>query len=163
MFYYKITNKGKVEETNVKQPNSAVLNEYEVKKMQNIFDKCDLFGTEESYITMLSAVNELYDTTQLDSTGYVNCSKAVIDGGFAMKARLNDPKYYVRLLASDNESYLRICYNSDDKVESIYFYGKEGEYLREQTRFTKSEIEEMKKDPRFKGINFDNCLEPVEE
>lgn len=80
-----------------------------------------------------------------------------------MKARLDDPKYYVRLLASDNESYLRICRSSDNKVESIYFYGKEEEYLREQTKFTKSEIEEMKQDPKFNGINFDNCLEPVEE
>lgn len=163
MFYYEITNKGKVEETNTKQPNSAVLTKREVEKMQNIFEEYEPFGTEGSYITMLGAVSELYETKQLDSMEYLHCSKAVVDGGFAMKTRLNDPKYYVRLLASDDESYLRICYNSDNTAESIYFYGKRAEYLREQTKFTKSEIEELKKDPRFKGINFDNCLELVEE
>lgn len=163
MFYYEITKRGKIEETNTKRPNSAILTEHEVRKMQNIFEEYEPFGTEGSYIAMLEAVRELYATTKLDDTGYVNCSKAVIDGGFAMKAWLNDPKYYVRLLASDNESYLRICRNSDNKVESIYFYGKGAEYLREQTKFTKSEIEEMKQDPKFNGIDFDNCLEPVEE
>ena len=163
MFYYEITKEGKVEETSTKRPNSAILTEHEVKRMQNIFDEYDIIGTDGSYIDMLNAVRELYATTKLDDTGYVNCSKAVVDGGFAMKARLDDPKYYVRLLASDNESYLRICRSSDNKVESIYFYGKEEEYLREQTKFTKSEIEEMKQDPKFNGIDFDNCLEPVEE
>lgn len=163
MFYYEITNEGKIKETNIKNTNSAILTESEVREMQNIFNEYDILGTEGSYITMLNTVNELYATTKLDDTGYVNCSKAVIDGGFAMKARLDDPRYYVRLLASDNDSYLRICRNSDDTVESIYFYGKEEEYLREQTKFTKSEIEEMKQDPKFNGINFDNCLEPVEE
>lgn len=163
MFYYEITKKGKIKETNTKRPNCAILTEHEVKRMQNIFNEYDILETDGSYINMLEAVCELYATTKLDDTGYVNCSKAVIDGGFAMKARLDDPKYYVRLLASDNDSYLRICRNSDDTVESIYFYGKGAEYLREQTKFTKSEIEEMKQDPKFNGIDFDNCLEPVEE
>lgn len=163
MFYYEITKKGKVEETSTKRPNSAILTESEVREMQNIFNEYDIIETDGSYITMLDVVNELYATAKLDDTGYVNCSKAVIDGGFAMKARLDAPRYYVRLLASDNDSYLRICRNSDDTVESIYFYGKEEEYLREQTKFTKSEIEEMKQDPKFNGINFDNCLELVKE
>ena len=74
-----------------------------------------------------------------------------------MTARLGEPRYYVHVLSWDDESYLKIV---NDK--SIFLYGKDEE-LGDQTRFTKAEIAVMKQDPRFKGIDFDNCLELVKE
>ena len=155
MFYYEITNEGKIEETNVEHPNSAVLFDYEVEKLEEIFAKYESKRYESKQAKMLRAVRNLHDTMKLDGTGYFRCSKAVIDGCFAMTARLGEPRYYVHVLPWDDESYLKVV---NDK--SIFLYGKDEEF-GERTRFTKAEIEKMKQDPRFKGIDFDNCLELV--
>lgn len=157
MFYYEITSEGKIEETNAKLTNSAVLLDYEVEKLEKILVKYDSKQYQSAQVKMLCAISDLHEIMELDGTAYFRCSKAVIDGCFAMTARLGEPRYYVHVLPCDDESYLKII---DDKLVLLCI--KEEDW-GEQTRFTKAEIEEMKQDPRFKSIDFDNCLELVTE
>ena len=69
---------------------------------------------------------------------------------------IDEPKYYVHVLPNQ-EGYLNV--SSIDGV----FLDNELERGGFKTEFTKSEIEKMKCDERFKGINFDECLEEVQE
>ena len=160
MFYYKITDQGKFKEISKENANAnySILEDYEVKKIEAIFKEYDIAQNSGAYDKMLSAIHELYVTSSIPSVDYYRLAKAVIDGGFAMEARIDEPKYYVHVPASDDDSYLKIYRRPEFKTESIFFYGKEEDY-GEQTRFTREEIEKMKQDTRFKGIDFDNCLE----
>lgn len=68
-------------------------------------------------------------------------------------------RYYVHVFPQQMEGYL----NASQLVSDVFFIDTKSEWGGGKTKFTKEEIEELKKMPSLKGINFDECLEEVEE
>ena len=74
----------------------------------------------------------------------------------------NEQLYRVHVLPNAN-GYLTLC-TSDDDIVSGSFLGQRdlGDRVSGyKSEFTMGEIEDMKKEDRFKGIDFDVCLEEV--
>ena len=104
----------------------------------------------------LQAITDRYASDKFNENECIRFSKAIIDHRFVTDEELEVPRYYVHVLPTE-QGYLNIRLR-----DMIPLLGdtEEGWY---KMKFTKTEIEELKQDPKFKGIDFDNCLEEVED
>lgn len=152
MYYYNITEFGKFEERELVGVlyQYAVLEDYDLKPLKEVLQNPDS-DTEGDYLRELT---EVYNRNEINEWQYIRLCKAIVDGKFSIKTKLKEPLYYVHVLPTRFD-YLNVKHDGtvsiDDSTERGGF----------KTKFTKSEIEDMKCDEHFKGINFDECLEEV--
>ena len=154
MYYYNITefNEFKEREHEGVLYQYALLEDYDLKTLKEVLQNPDS-DTKGDYLRELT---EVYNRNEINEWQYIRLCKAIVDGKFAIKTKLKETLYYVHVLP-DNEGYLNAFSDGDFSLDDT----EERGYVK--TKFTKSEIEDMKCDEHFKGINFDECLERVEE
>lgn len=155
MYYYNITEFGKLKEIKCDGVlyQYSLLEDYDLKPLKEVLQNHDS-GTKGDYLRELT---EEYNRNEINEYQYIRLCKAIADGKFAINTKLEERLYYVHVLPQE-KGYLNIQaptneFYIDTKVET-------GEF---KTKFTKKEIEELKKRPGLKGINFDECLEEVLE
>lgn len=102
----------------------------------------------------LKVIIDKYAHGELTENKCVKLCSAIIDKRFSTDEELEIPKYYVHVLPTE-QGYLNIRLRD---MLPLLGDTEEGWY---KMKFTKTEIEELKQDPRFKGIDFDGCLEEV--
>ena len=90
---------------------------------------------------------------------YYSLVRAIVDRYFKTDFKIKEPKYYVHVLPKEAEGYL----NANENALDGFYFDTKKQWEGSQTKFTKEEIEELKKMPSLKGINFDECLEEVQE
>lgn len=156
MYYYNITEFGKLKERKCDGVlyQYSLLEDYDLKPLEEALQNPDC-DTKGDYLRELT---EEYNRNEINEYQYIRLCKAIADGKFAINTKLEERLYYVHVLP-DNEGYLNA---SEDAPNGFYFDTKK-QWGGSQTKFTKEEIEELKKRPELKGINFDNCLELAEE
>lgn len=156
MYYYNITEFGKLKKRKCDGVlyQYSLLQDYDLKPLKEVLQNHDS-GTKGDYLRELT---EVYNRNEINEWQYIRLCKAIVDGKFSIKTKLKETLYYVHVLP-DNEGYLNA---SEDAPNGFYFDTKK-QWGGSQTKFTKEEIEELKKRPELKGINFDNCLELAEE
>lgn len=116
--------------------------------------KIERLNTPLHYLDYLRGAVEAIDG--IDLTTYYSLVRVIVDRHFKTDFKIKEPKYYVHILPSPVE-YLNVRYNGRLSITTP----TEGDGFK--TKFTMAEIEKMKHDSRFKGINFDECLEEVED
>lgn len=156
MYFYKIDN-GEFQETKLDAKEYAVLlSKDEVKTLREIIKRA--YSTE-THELILTASNAYMCNPKIENLSYVRIVKALVDHKFVTKTKLKDPLYYIHVLPTA-EGYLNF-------VKTFKYpllrQNRETPNLEYKVRFTKAEIEELKRNERFKSINFDKCLEEVEE
>lgn len=157
MYYYNITEFGKFKERKHDDVLClyALLEDYDLKTLKKVLQNPDS-GTKGDYLRELT---EVYNRNEINEWQYVRLCKAIIDGKFSIKTNLKETLYYVHVLPGTIEGYLNA---KENDLDGFYFDTKK-QWGGSQTKFTKEEIEELKKMPSLKGINFDECLEEVQE
>ena len=156
MYFYKINN-GEFQETKLGEKECAVLlSKDEVKTLKEIIKRA--YSTE-THELILTASNAYMSNPKIENQSYVRIVKALVDHKFVTKTKLKDPLYYIHVLPTA-EGYLNF-------VKTFKYpllrQNRETPNLEYKVKFTKAEIEELKRNERFKSIDFDNCLEEVEE
>lgn len=157
MYYYNITEFGKFEERELVGVlyQYAVLEDYDLKTLKKVLQNPDS-DTKGDYLRELT---ELYNRNEINEHQYIRLCKAVADGKFVINTKFKEPLFYVHVLPNQTEGYL----NVDHETPNGFYFDTKKQWGGSQTKFTKEEIEELKKHPKLKGINFDKCLERVEE
>lgn len=154
MYYYGIDkNDNIVEDTSSIVLPCFRLNETEVNFLVKML-KIERLNTPLHYLDYLRGAVEAIDG--IDLTTYYSLVRVIIDRQFKTDFKIKEPRYYVHILPTPVD-YLNM---RDDGTFSITTPTERAGF---KTKFTMAEIEEMKHDSRFKGINFDECLERVEE
>lgn len=157
MYHYNITEFGKFKER--KRDNGlyqySLLEDYDLKTLKKVLQNPD-FDSKGDYLRELT---EEYNQNNINEHQYIRLCKAIADGNFAIKTKLKEPLYYVHVLPGADEGYL----NANEDAPNGFYFDTKKQWGGSQTKFTKEEIEELKKMPSLKGINFDECLEEVEE
>lgn len=154
MYYYNITEFGKLKKRKCDGVlyQYSLLEDYDLKPLKEVLQNPDS-GTKGDYLRELT---EVYNRNEINEYQYIRLCKAIVDGKFSIKTKLKETLYYVHVLPTRFD-YLNVRHDGtvsiDDSTERGGF----------ETKFTMAEIERMKHDSRFKGINFDACLERVEE
>lgn len=156
MYFYKI-NDGEFQETKLGEKECAVLlSKDEVKTLKEIIKRAYSTETQE---LILTASNAYMCDPKIENQSYVRIVKALVDHRFVTKTKLKDPLYYIHVLPTA-EGYLNF-------VKTFKYpllrQNRETPNLEYKVKFTKAEVEELKRNERFKSINFDKCLEEVEE
>ena len=151
--YYSITNGRSIRHEVSKKTLDRTyhkLKPFEHELLKKFSFRTENEGDEASLdlIQLVSYNGDLTTSRKLEVIG------AILAGEFTV----NYGRYYVHVLP-DNEGYLNA---SEDAPDGFYFDTKK-QWGGSQTKFTKEEIEKFKKYPELKGINFDECLERVEE
>lgn len=130
----------------------VVLNSNEIELLRTILNnpKCR-YKTD-----FLKVITDKYTRGKLDNYECLHLYTAILEQRFMANTELERYEYYVHVLPTA-QGYLNFRLDDmqpflDDTTEGWY-----------KTKFTKTEIEELKQDPRFKGINFDECLEEVKD
>lgn len=156
MYYYNITefNEFKEWKRDGVLYQYALLEDYDLKALKEVLQNPDCDGKAD----YLRELTEVYNRNEINEHQYVRLCKAIVDGKFSIKTKLKETLYYVHVLP-DNEGYL----NANDEAINGFYFDTKKQWGGSQTEFTKEEIEELKKRPELKGINFDECLEEVEE
>lgn len=156
MYYYNITefNEFKERERDGVLYQYALLEDYDLKTLKEVLQNPE----SDSKGDYLRELTEAYNRNEINEHQYIRLCKTVADGRFAIKTKLKEPLFYVRVLPI-YEGYLNIS----EETPNTFYFDTKNQWRGNQTKFTKEEIEELKKRPELKGINFDNCLEPVEE
>lgn len=151
MYYYKIMMRQlKSAEYTGQNCEYVILNSNEVELLRTILNnpKCR-YKTD-----FLKLITDKHARGELDNYECLHLYTAIIEYRFKTNKELERYEYYVHVLPTA-QGYLNFRLEDmqpflDDTTEGWY-----------KTKFTKTEIEELKQDPRFKGIDFDNCLEEV--
>lgn len=156
MYFYKINN-GELQETKLDAKECAVLlSKDEVKILKEIIKNA--YSTE-THELILTASNAYMCNPKIENLSYVRIVKALVEHKFVTKTKLKDPLYYIHVLPTA-EGYLNF-------VKTFKYpllrQNRETPNLEYKVKFTKAEVEELKRNERFKSINFDKCLEEVEE
>lgn len=156
MYFYKIDN-GEFQETKLDAKEYAVLlSKDEVKTLREIIRRAYSTETQE---LILTASNAYMCDPKIENQSYVRIIKALVDHRFVTKTKLKDALYYIHVLPTA-EGYFNF-------VKTFRYpllrQNRETPNLEYKVKFTKAEVEELKRNERFKSINFDNCLEEVEE
>lgn len=133
---------------------TVTLNEFQVKVLKRILNN-DLFG---NFLERLDCLKNFLEEGSIDVETHYRLIRALANRSFKTDSEIEEPKYYVRVLPIC-EGYLNA---SEDAPDGFYFDTK-NQWGGSKTKFTKEEIEKLKKYPELKGINFDTCLERVEE
>lgn len=157
MYYYNITEFGKLEERKLVGMlyQYAVLEDYDLKTLKEVLRNPDS-DTKGDY---LREPTEVYNRNEINEWQYIRLCKAVADGKFVINTKLKEPLFYVHVLPKQTEGYL----NANENALGGFYFDTKNQWGGSKTEFTKEEIEELKKMPSLKGINFDECLERVEE
>lgn len=110
--------------------------------------------------TILEQLDYLRDalrsTNGIGVLTYYALVRAIVDRYFKTDFKIEEPKYYVHVVPG-SLNYLNVMHDNRVSITSPI------EDVCIKTKFTMAEIEKMKHDSRFKGINFDECLEEVEK
>ncbi len=133
---------------------TVTLNEFEVKVLKRILNN-DLLS---NFLERLDCLRNFLEEGSIDAETHYRLVAALVDWSFETDFEIAEPKFYVHVLP-DNEGYL----NTNQEAINGFYFDTKKQWGGSQTKFTKEEIEELKKMPSLKGINFDNCLERVEE
>lgn len=154
IYYYKIDIRGNfhLTENNVDE-RSAHLNEFEVKFLRKVLENELLDGFLQR-LDYLRGALEAKNGIELKT--YYVLIKALVNHSFQTNFEVIEPRYYVHVLPT-KEGYLNVQPGNDLFLDDNYEWGNN------KTKFTREEIQEMKFDEQFKNINFDTCLERVEE
>lgn len=152
--YYSITNGRSIRHEVSKDTLDRTyhkLKPFEHELLKKFSFRTEQEGDEASLdlIQLVSYNGDLTTSRKLEVIG------AILAGEFTVDYR----RYYVHVLPGTSEGYLNA---SEDNPGKFYFDTK-NQWGGSQTEFTKEEIEELKKRPELKGINFDECLEEVQE
>lgn len=154
IYHYEIDVRGNfyLTENNVDE-RSVPLNEFEVKFLREVLEN-ELLDNFLKRLDYLRSALEAEDGIELES--YYALVKALVTQSFQTDFKIEEPKYYVRVLPLYG-GYL----NADKETPNRFYFDTKSEWGESQTKFTKEEIEKLKKMPSLKGINFDKCLERV--
>lgn len=133
--------------------HTVTLNEFQVKVLKRILDN-DLLS---DFLERLDCLRNFLKEGSIDLETHYRLVAALVNWSFETDFEIAEPRYYVHVLPEASEGYL-----NEDTPGGFYFDTK-NQWGGSQTEFTKKEIEELKKNPRLKGINFDECLEEVPE
>lgn len=157
MYYYNITefNEFKERKRDGVLYQYALLKDYDLKPLKEVLQNHDS-GTKGDYLRELA---EVYNRNEINEWQYIRLCKAIADGKFAINTKLKEPLFYVHVLPKETEGYLNI----DKDAPNGFYFDTKNQWGGSQTKFTKEEIKKLKKCPELKGINFDKCLERVEE
>ena len=154
MYYYKIDIKDNFILTELKvDEHSVPLNEFEVEFLRKVL-KNKTINNLLKRLDYLRGALEAEDDIELES--YYALVEALVTQSFQTDFKISEPRYYVHVLPTF-KGYL----NVDEETSNEFHFDTKSEWGGSKTEFTKEEIEELKKNPRLKGINFDECLEEV--
>ena len=155
VYYYEIDENGNfiLSGHDIHEP-AVTLNEFQVKVLKRILDN-DLLG---NFSERSDCLRNFLEEGSIDLETHYRLIKALVNRSFKTDSEIEEPKYYIRVLP-DNEGYL----NATGDVPNGFYFDTKNQWGGSKTKFTKEEIEELKKYPELKGINFDKCLERVEE
>lgn len=150
--YYSITNGRIIRHEVSKETLDRVyhkLKPFEHELLKKFSFRTENEGDEASLdlMQLVSYNGDLTTSRKLEVIG------AILAGEFTV----DYSRYYVHVLPEVSEGYL-----NEDTPGGFYFDTK-NQWGGSKTKFTKEEIEKLKKYPELKGINFDACLERVEE
>lgn len=152
--YYSITNGRIIRHEVSKETLDRVY--HKLKPFEHELLKKFSFRTEnkgdEALIDLIQLVSyngDLTTSRKLKVIGAILAGEFTVDYG----------RYYVHVLPQEPEGYL----NASQDAPNGFCFDTKNQWGGSQTKFTKEEIEELKKMPSLKGINFDECLERVEE
>lgn len=132
--------------------SAVTLNEFQVKVLKRILGN-DLLG---NFLERSDCLRDFLEEGSIDLETHYRLSKALVNRNFETDFKITEPRYYVHVLLTQ-EGYLNVQSGNDLFLDDNYEWGNN------KTKFTREEIEEMKFDEQFKSINFDTCLERVEE
>lgn len=159
VYYYKIDfKKGKfilTENKNNVDEHSVFLEDFKIEVLKKMLEN-SFFNSPLKCLDYLRGALDMDEEDGIDVGSYYSLVKAIVNRSFQTDFEIAEPKYYVRVLPSQI-GYLNAF--SDDE----FSLDDNEERGNAKTKFTKSEIEDMKCDEHFKGINFDECLEEVKE
>lgn len=134
--------------------HTVTLNEFEVKVLKRILNN-DLL---DNFLERLDCLRSFLEEGSIDSETHYRLVAALVDWSFETDFEIAEPKYYVHVLPIC-EGYL----NATGDVPNGFYFDTKKQWGGSKTKFTKEEIEELKKYPELKGINLDECLEEVPE
>ena len=132
----------------------VTLNKFEVKLLKRILNN-DLLG---NFLERLDCLRNFLKEGSIDAETHYKLVAALVNWSFETGFEIAEPKYYVRVLPIYG-GYL----NADKETPNKFYFDTKSEWGESQTKFTKEEIEKLKKYQELKGINFDECLEEVSE
>lgn len=153
IYHYEIDIKDNIflTEHNVDE-HSVFLSEFEVDFLRKVLEN-ELLDSLLKRLDYLRGALKAKDGIELKS--YYVLVQALVTQSF----KIAKPLYYVHVLPGTRGGYL----NANEEVPNGFYFDTKKQWGRSQTKFTKEEIEELKKRPELKGINFDECLEEVPE
>ena len=155
VYYYEINENGNfILSGRDVHEHTVTLNEFQVKILKRILDN-DLLG---NFLERSDCLRNFLEEGSIDVETHYRLVAALVNRNFETDFEIDEPKYYVHVLPIC-EGYLNA---SEDAPNGFYFDTKK-QWGGSQTKFTKEEIEELKKKPLLKGINFDKCLERAEK
>lgn len=152
--YYSITNGRSIRREVPKKDLGRVchkLKPFEHELLKKFSFRTEKEGDEASLdlIQLVSYNGNLTTSRKLEVIG------AILAGEFTVDYE----RYYVHVLPKQTEGYL----NASGEDPNGFYFDTKNQWGGSKTKFTKEEIEELKKMPSLKGINFDECLEEVQE
>lgn len=157
IYHYEIDIKDNIflTEHNVDE-HSAFLSEFEVDFLRKVLEN-ELLDSLLKRLDYLRGALEAEDGIGLKS--YYVLVQALVTQSFQTFFKIAEPLYYVHVLPGTREGYL----NANEEAPNGFYFDTKKQWGGSRTKFTKEEIEELKKRPELKGINFDECLEEVPE
>lgn len=150
--YYSITNNQVVEHDVSKEEMEKVyykLTPRQFYLLHELASKTPDSSDEET----LNFIDRVLSDSELSYSSNLKIIKAFLVGEFVVDF---SKRYFIHILPGD-DTYLNLNSEGEPFLNDMYQFGTH------KTIFTKNEIEDMKKDERFKGINFDECLEEALE
>ena len=150
--YYSITNNQVVEHDVSQEEMEKVyyrLRPREFYLLHELASKTPDSSDEET----LNFIDRVLSASTLSYSSNLRIIKAFLVGEFVVDY---DKRYAIHVLPGD-DNYLNLTL----KGKPFISYMHPQEVFK--SAFTKDEIEDMKKDERFRAINFDECLEEVLE
>ena len=155
MYYYEIDDKGNFALSGHDiHEHTVTLNEFQIKTLKRILGN-DLLG---NFLERSDCLRNFLEEGDIDLETHYRVIKALVNRSFEADFKIDEPKYYVRVLPIC-EGYL----NADEETLTDFYFDTKNQWGGSQTKFTKEEIEVLKKHPKLKGINLDECLEEVME
>lgn len=155
VYYYEIDENGNfVLSGHDVHEHTVALNDFQVKVLKRILDN-DLLS---NFLERSDCLRNFLEKGSIDLETHYRVIKALANRSFETGFEIDEPKYYVRVLPV-YEGYL----NVDQETPNDFYFSTKNQWGGTQTKFTKEEIKELEKMPSLKGINFDECLEEVQE
>lgn len=153
VYYYEIDENGNfVLSGHDIHERAVTLNESQVKALKRILGN-DLLG---NFLERSDCLRNFLEEGSIDLETHYKLIKALVNHSFETDFEIAEPKFYVHVLPSQ-EGYLNTFPDDEPHLDDNKEWGNA------KTKFAKYEIENMKKDERFRAINFDECLEEVSE